>query len=296
MRKKLWKRVVAVGLCSALLLGAVPSQRSIVWAEESTEADETTETEEPEATEKPAEAEEQTISLKVSKKTYTADQFRTGKKTFKIGASAKTALTYKVTSGSKYVSVNQSGLVTIKRWTPKGTYKISVTAKATEEYKKATKTVTVNIKAGKAVMSKVPMKWDLKNKKTVKYTACYSYSIYAKSGLLKVKNLKKVKSGKNNKVTCTLQWTRPTKFDPVFVDEIGSTAESGYTTEEYCAVVDYQTGEYLYNKNRLFAVWCESLLHFVVSWALPKPAMGMHPLDPCPLAGEAGKQQMLFPV
>ncbi|MBR1743376.1 MAG: hypothetical protein IJ733_16190 [Lachnospiraceae bacterium] len=69
-----------------------------------------------------------------------------------------------MTSGSKYVSVNQSGQVTIKRWTPKGTYKISVTAKATSAYKKAAKTVAVTVKtASKGEMAKEKMLWDLKN-------------------------------------------------------------------------------------------------------------------------------------
>ena len=61
----------------------------------------------------------------------------------------------------------------------------------------------------------------------------------------------------------------------------------------------FSSGNGVDNKNHklwLFAVWCETPLHLVVSWALPKPARGMHPLDPCPLAGEAGKQQSLFPV
>ena len=47
---------------------------------------------------------------------------------------------------------------------------------------------------------------------------------------------------------------------------------------------------------RLFAIWCDTSLYLVVPWALPKPARGLHPLGPCPLAGEAGKQQSLFPA
>ena len=264
MRKKLWKRVVAVSLCSALLLGAVPSQRSIVWAEESTEADETTEPEgdettEPEATEEPAEAEEQTISLKVSKKTYTADQFRFSKKTFKIGASAKTALSFKVTSGSKYVSVNQSGLVTIKRWTPKGTYKISVTAKATDEYKEAAKIVTVTVKkASTAVMSKVKMSWDLKKNKTVKFSTNYWGAKWtpvdyipaniSKTASAVIKNFKKVSRGKKYKVTFTVVLHHASGFSKSEIDKMVEGLQD-YGTWFGSSVLDYQTGENLGAKN-----------------------------------------------
>ena len=232
--------------------------------------------EEPEATEEPVAQKSQNISLKVSKKTYTADQFRTGKKTFKIGASAKTKITYKVTSGSKYVSVNQSGLVTIKRWTPKGNYKISVTAKATEEYKEAAKTVTVTVKkASAAVMSKVKINWDLKNNKTVKYSSAYGIylapklsnrsktgpidtihgkiSNLFKKGSIQVKNFKKVKTagGKKYKVTCTLRFIQPTNFSKTEINQIGDfgglTNYWGMNISGF--IVDYQTGENLERKN-----------------------------------------------
>lgn len=267
MRKKLWKRVVVVSLCSALLLGAVPSQRGTVLAEESTEATEEPQaTEEPEATEQPVTQKSQSISLKVSKKTYTADQFGFSKETFKIGASAKTALSFKVTSGSKYVSVNQKGQVTIKRWTPQGTYKISVTAEATEEYKEAAKTVTIQVKAGKA-MSRAGVKWDLKKNKTVKYDQVYGIgssergafrNALSKTGYLKLKSYKKVKSGKNYKVTYTILWTLPTKnqFSNRITDEgspeinlICDWMYEGAGGVQYCTLADAQTGEYLEGKN-----------------------------------------------
>ena len=115
--------------------------QDITGQEEATE-DTTGQEDAVELEEQPVEKKTQKITVKTSKQVYTSDQFKTGKQKFKIGASAKTALSYKVASGKKYVSVNQNGLVTVSRWTPKGTYKITVTAKATDKYESATKTIS----------------------------------------------------------------------------------------------------------------------------------------------------------
>lgn len=60
------------------------------------------------------------------------------------------AATYQLTKKSKYVTVNKSGKVTVKKGTPKGTYTITlkITCKATENYKKAvfTKKFVITVK------------------------------------------------------------------------------------------------------------------------------------------------------
>lgn len=105
--------------------------------------------------EKPAvndvqEVKSQKITCKVTKKTYKKSSLKKKSKSFYIKAKAKTKVTYKVSKypkgGKKYIKVNSKGKVTIKKGAKKGTYKITVTAKKTSKYKKATKTVTIKVK------------------------------------------------------------------------------------------------------------------------------------------------------
>ena len=63
-----------------------------------------------------------------------------------MGATAKTGLKYKVVLGSNYVSVNSKGNVTVKKGTPKGTYKILVTAKSDSKYHQAVKQMIITVK------------------------------------------------------------------------------------------------------------------------------------------------------
>lgn len=92
----------------------------------------------------------QKVSAKVSSKTIKSKQIAKKNYAFTIGAKGKGKLTYKVTStpknGTKYISVNKNGKVTVKKKTPKGTYKITVTAAGNATYAKATKTITVKVK------------------------------------------------------------------------------------------------------------------------------------------------------
>jgi hypothetical protein len=88
----------------------------------------------------------QTLTTKFTTKTYTASQLRRSSVTTKIGAKACTPISYQVTSGSKYVSVTSGGKVTLKKGTPKGTYKIKVTARARFNFPKKTTTVTIKVK------------------------------------------------------------------------------------------------------------------------------------------------------
>jgi hypothetical protein len=85
----------------------------------------------------------QTIKLKNASKKYTSASLKKSSKTFSIGASASGKLSYEVTSGKKYISVSSAGKVTVKKGTPKGTYKVKVSASATDYYSAASKTVKI---------------------------------------------------------------------------------------------------------------------------------------------------------
>lgn len=86
----------------------------------------------------------QTVSVAVASKTYTAASLKTASASFSIGAKAQTALKYK--SNNKNVTVSSSGTVTVAKGTAAGTYKVTVTAKATSSYKKAKKVVKIVVK------------------------------------------------------------------------------------------------------------------------------------------------------
>lgn len=83
----------------------------------------------------------QSISAKVSSKSYKKATVAKKAQTFSIGAKAKCSLSYK--SSSKYVTVSSKG--TVKKGAPKGTYKITITTKKSSNYNTATKTVTVKV-------------------------------------------------------------------------------------------------------------------------------------------------------
>ncbi|MDY3920475.1 MAG: hypothetical protein SOZ59_16020 [Candidatus Limivivens sp.] len=87
----------------------------------------------------------QSISLEVSKKEFRQKTLAKKSAVFSIGASAKTKLSYK-SSKTKYITVTSKGKVTVKKGTPKGNYKITVTAAAGRNYKEATKTVKIAVK------------------------------------------------------------------------------------------------------------------------------------------------------
>ena len=90
----------------------------------------------------------QKVTIKAVKKTYKAKDLKKKKKSFKISASAETAITCKKVSGLKGVKVSKSGKVTINKGKyAKKTYKVKVkvAAKATAKYDSAAKTVTIKI-------------------------------------------------------------------------------------------------------------------------------------------------------
>lgn len=85
----------------------------------------------------------------VKLKTYKAKSLKRKKVVFSLKAktSGNGKLTYKVTKGkSKYITVSKTGKVTLKKGCKKGTYKIKITASATEKYKAATKVISIKVK------------------------------------------------------------------------------------------------------------------------------------------------------
>ena len=85
----------------------------------------------------------------VKLKTYKAKSLKRKKVVFSLKAktSGNGKLTYKVTKGkSKYITVSKTGKVTLKKGCRKGTYKITITASATEKYKAATKVISIKVK------------------------------------------------------------------------------------------------------------------------------------------------------
>lgn len=88
----------------------------------------------------------QNIKTKVIEKTLKYSALKKSNQSFTIGASAKTSLTYKATVGSKYLSVDKKGKVTVKKGTPKGTYRIAVTAKGSSKYLRAVKQIIITVK------------------------------------------------------------------------------------------------------------------------------------------------------
>lgn len=80
-----------------------------------------------------------------SKKTVKYSKVKKKAQTVSVKSTAKGKVTYK--SNSKKIKVSSKGKVTIKKGTKKGTYKITITAKATKtNYKKTTKTVKIVVK------------------------------------------------------------------------------------------------------------------------------------------------------
>lgn len=78
-------------------------------------------------------------TIKTPNNTYSK---RFGQPAFSLGVSAKTKLTYKVTSGSSVVAVDSKGKVSIR---DTGTAKVTITASETDLYNATRKTVTVKV-------------------------------------------------------------------------------------------------------------------------------------------------------
>lgn len=115
-------------------------------------------------------AETKEFTINKAAKTITASNitatYSTKKQTAKIGAKAKDSATLTYSSNSSKVKVNSAGKVTIPAKFI-GTATITITAKATSNYKEATKKITVTVNPTKTTLSSVT---NVKGKKmTVKW-------------------------------------------------------------------------------------------------------------------------------
>ena len=106
---------------------------------------------------KPTPKKSQTISAKSFTKTY-------GGKSFKIGAKAKTKLSYK-SGDNKVATVSSSGKVTIKGI---GKVTITITAKGNSVYKPATKKITITINP--KPVTKITVKTDSKKSAQISWS------------------------------------------------------------------------------------------------------------------------------
>lgn len=92
---------------------------------------------------------EQKIIVKKNKYTFRAKSLKNKKLAFAINpkTSGKCKLKYTIKqypkNAKKYISINKSGKVTLKKGIKKGKYKIFITATESKEYKKANKTITI---------------------------------------------------------------------------------------------------------------------------------------------------------
>lgn len=95
---------------------------------------------------------EQKITLKKNNYIFKAKSLKNKKSTFLINAKVLGRCKLKYTikqypkNAKKYIFVNKSGKVTLKKGIKKGKYKISITAIASKEYSKAIKTITIIVK------------------------------------------------------------------------------------------------------------------------------------------------------
>ncbi|MGN0151626.1 MAG: carbohydrate binding domain-containing protein [Wujia sp.] len=87
----------------------------------------------------------QYITSRFKVKTFMQKNVAKSSQSIWIGARAKTKLSY-VSSNKKYVTVTETGKVTVKKGAPKGIYTITVTAAASGNYKQANKTIKIVVK------------------------------------------------------------------------------------------------------------------------------------------------------
>lgn len=91
----------------------------------------------------------QTVKTKVTTKNYTFTSLKKKAASFTIGASGQGTISYKVvkapSKASKYITVDKKGKVTVKKGAKIGTYVVRVSAAGNNNYKAATKDVTVKV-------------------------------------------------------------------------------------------------------------------------------------------------------
>lgn len=88
----------------------------------------------------------QPMKVSPGTKKFSAAKLKKKGRTFKISVKkAKGKVTYK-SSNKKYVKVTSKGKVTVKKKTPKGTYKITVRARGNKKYKSGSRTIKIKVK------------------------------------------------------------------------------------------------------------------------------------------------------
>jgi hypothetical protein len=85
------------------------------------------------------------LTVSPSEKTLKASDCKKKAQTLTIDVKKAEGMVSYKSSNSKYITVSK-GKVTVKKGTPKGTYKITVTAMGSKNYKSGSKTVTITVK------------------------------------------------------------------------------------------------------------------------------------------------------
>lgn len=89
----------------------------------------------------------QKLTVKKAGKRYKVSTLKKAKKSFALGAKAQGKVSYTLSKKAKKagIKVSKAGKVTVKKGTKRGTYKITVRAAGTANYKAASKVVTVEV-------------------------------------------------------------------------------------------------------------------------------------------------------
>lgn len=89
-----------------------------------------------------------TVSGKAAKTVqYKQKNLKKKSASFSLDAKADSKLSYKVTSGSsKYITVSKDGKITLKKGCKKGTYKILISAEASDTFDSASKIINIQVK------------------------------------------------------------------------------------------------------------------------------------------------------
>lgn len=87
----------------------------------------------------------QTVKITPDRKTIKYKKLKKKSQTFQLKIKGNKGKV-KYASNSKYIKVNSKGKVTVKRKTPKGTYRITISARETSKYAGMTKKITIKVK------------------------------------------------------------------------------------------------------------------------------------------------------
>jgi len=87
------------------------------------------------------------VAATKAKRTFKASKLKKKAATVELGVTTRAqSVSYKVVKGAKYVTVDESGKVTVKKKAPKGTYKIQMSTTESEIYNACTAYTTITVK------------------------------------------------------------------------------------------------------------------------------------------------------